>query len=66
VAWRVWAVEERSVAVFEQALTRALGEQSDEVPAELVTWLVTGHWPAPALQCDVSYPSPDWSRLAGF
>jgi len=52
--------------VFEQALIRALGEQSHEVPVELVAWLVTGHWPDPPLQCDVSFRSPDWLRLAGF
>lgn len=40
--------------------------ESERIPAPVIDWLVNGHWPPPALVCDVSYPSADYSGLLEF
>lgn len=39
---------------METRLLRALAEQPGAVSAGFVEWLVTGHFPEPAIRCDIA------------
>lgn len=49
----------------ETAVLRELAE-SEHIPTPVIDWLVNGHWSAPVLACDVSYPRADYSGLLEF
>jgi hypothetical protein len=52
--------------MFEEALTRLLGEQPGHIPASFVAWVVTGELTGPTLRWDVSYPAAAYARLPGL